>query len=346
MNILHDSALFPPYTVKVIFYAIFQALAVYINFSCLIPQYLENSRFREYISYFFIVQISTALFIVAGYYISAMILNLPIENIYGRGTDCFFYFFGEAMPSTLATSTLAMSIKLAVSWIHTERKKQALETEKLESELLFLKNQFNPHFLFNSINSIFFLIHKNPDRAAASLAKFSDLLRHQLYECNDHKIPLKKELLYLQNFIELEKLRQNKNVTVVMETELVDHEALAIAPFILMTFVENAFKHISNHKYNQNQIFIKLKSEDKKLDFFITNTISSEPKHQSGYSGIGLKNVKRRLDLIYPGEYDLQIKQTGRDFQVRLYLLLEDKNDNGTNSKDGFSMQSEATDNW
>src|ERR1041384_232426 len=89
-----------------------------------------------------------------------------------------------------------------------------LEKEKLETELTFLKNQFNPHFLFNSINSIFFLIHKNPDMASASLAKFSDLLRHQLYESNDTQIPLEKEIVYLENFVELEKLRQNKNLAV------------------------------------------------------------------------------------------------------------------------------------
>lgn len=122
------------------------------------------------------------------------IVSLFVQWTYGSFYNCL----GEAIPSTIASITLAMSIKLTKNWLQTERRKQLLEKEKLETELKFLKHQFNPHFLFNSINSIFFLIHKNPDMASASLAKFSELLRHQLYEYNDQQIPLHKEISYLE----------------------------------------------------------------------------------------------------------------------------------------------------
>ncbi len=303
---------------------VFQAVVVCLNFYYLIPRYLQTRKFPAYLAYFFTVNIVAALLIVSGYYLSAALFQIPIETVYGKGTNCFYYFFGEAMPSTLATSTLAMSIKLAANWIVTDRNKRMLEKERLESELSFLRNQFNPHFLFNSINSIFFLIHKNPDRAAASLTKFSELLRHQLYECNDHQIPLEKELMYLQNFIELERLRQNKNVNVVVETTLADHESLTIAPFILMTFVENAFKHVSKNSNRQNEIVIKLRSADHHLDFLITNTISQDHVQKPEFGGIGLKNVQRRLDLIYPHQYHLDIGQADRDFRVSLRLQLEE----------------------
>lgn len=316
--------MFSPFAVKIAFYVIFQAAAVCLNFYYLIPRYLETRKFTAYLAYFFAVNIVAALLIVSGHYLSAALFQIPIETVYGKGTNCFYYFFGEAMPSTLATSTLAMSIKLTANWITTDRKKGVLEKERLESELSFLKNQFNPHFLFNSINSIFFLIHKSPDRAAASLTKFSELLRHQLYECNDHQIPLKKELLYLQNFIELERLRQNNNVNVAVETELADHENLGIAPFILMTFVENAFKHVSKNSNQQNEIVIKLRSADHHLDFLITNTTSQDNVQKPEFGGIGLKNVQRRLDLIYPHQYDLDISQTDQDFRVSLRLQLEE----------------------
>jgi two-component system LytT family sensor kinase len=316
--------MFSPLTVKIAFYIIFQAFAVCLNFYYLIPRYLETRKISVYVTYFFAVNMIAALCIVAGHYLSAALLQIPIETVYGKGTNCFFYFFAEAMPSTLATSTLAMSVKLTINWIRTDRKKRALEKENLEAELMFLKNQFNPHFLFNSINSIFFLIHKNPDRAAASLSQFSGLLRHQLYECDDHQIPLKKELLYLQNFIELEKLRQNKNLAVTVETMLPDDDHLAIAPFILMTFVENAFKHVSKHSHEHNKICIKLKCEDQQFEFSISNTTSLVPASEhSGYSGIGLKNVKRRLDLIYPQQYKLDIRQEQNEFRVNLSLRLE-----------------------
>jgi LytS/YehU family sensor histidine kinase len=222
--------------------------------------------------------------------------------------------------------TLAMSIKLTKNWIQAARKQQVMEKEKLETELKFLKYQFNPHFLFNSINSIFFLIHKNPDMASDSLAKFSGLLRYQLYECNDQQISLDKEITYLKNFIELEKLRQNNNVEVIFEVEQPGTEYLGIAPFILMTFVENAFKHVSKHSNAPNWISIKLKTIDQQLQLLITNSTSPDEANEAvTYGGIGLKNVQRRLDLVYPGQYELNIQHTDNCFEVKLQLKLSEQ---------------------
>ena len=201
-----------------------------------------------------------------------------------------------------------------------------LEKEKLETELNFLKYQFNPHFLFNSINSIFFLIHKNPDMASASLAKFSELLRHQLYECNDHQIPLSKEIAYLENFIGLEKLRQNDNLEVFFQVQENFAGHSGIAPFVLMTFMENAFKHVSRHHDAHNWIRGDLRLEKANLTFNLSNSISEEQNAEVvNYGGIGLKNVRRRLDLIYPGKYKLDIRRdTGRfviHFEAELEML-------------------------
>lgn len=159
--------------------------------------------------------------------------------------------------------------------------------------------------------------------ASASLAKFSELLRYQLYECNDQQISLNKELAYLENFIELEKLRQNNdvNVTFDLDEPVTDH--LEIAPFILMTFVENAFKHVSKHTGGSNWINIKLTSDQQQLHLFIANSTSpGEVNEVLNYGGIGLKNVKRRLDLIYPGQYVLDIQNSTNRFEVRLQLTL------------------------
>ncbi|MBC7920861.1 MAG: histidine kinase, partial [Ferruginibacter sp.] len=248
-----------------------------------------------------------------------------LNELYGGGSEsgCFFRFLGNALPSTVASTTLAMSIKLTKNWVRTRQWQQLLEKEKLETELTFLKNQFNPHFLFNTINSIFFLIHKNPNMASASLAKFSELLRYQLYECNDQQIPLGKEMAYLENFIELEKLRQNNNVKVTFGTEPVYTNHLGIAPFILMTFVENAFKHVSKHSDRPNWIGIKLGLDGQQLSFFVANSTSPGVANEVvNYRGIGLKNVQRRLDLLYPGQYDLAIQNDDNRFEVKLRIKL------------------------
>ncbi|WP_353719782.1 histidine kinase [Dyadobacter sp. 676] len=318
-----ESILFSPYAVKFVFYVVLQAVAVYFNLYYLIPRYLEKGRFKAYVGYLGVTLLATALAIVSGYYVSAWVAHQPVEALFGRGNNCFFYFFGEAMPSTLASTTLAMSIKLTKNWISTERRKQLLEKEKLETELRFLKYQFNPHFLFNSINSIFFLIHKNPRVASSSLATFSELLRHHLYECNDELVPLDKEIAYLRNFIALEKLRQNRGVRVIMEIGDAFPPRTGIAPFILMTFVENAFKHVSKENGRDNRIEIRLCTLPDSLEFEVINTASAlETPQAVHYGGIGLKNVRRRLDLLYPGRYDLGIRETEGTFKVNLSIAL------------------------
>lgn len=319
-----NAIIFTPFVVKFLFYVIFQAAAVYFNLYFLLPRYLEKSRFSLYLLYLVLTILCAAVLIIPGYYWSAAIGGQTVQQAYGAGA-CFFTFFGNALPSTLASMTLAMSIKLAKNWLQTQRQQQVLEKEKLETELNFLKYQFNPHFLFNTINSIFFLIHKNPDKASASLAKFSDLLRYQLYECNDEQILLTKEITCLENSIALERLRQNDNVEVSLQVNRDHTERLGIAPFILMTFVENAFKHVSKHTDKPNWIRIRLSLDGQRLDFSVSNSTShNTPNDVIDYGGIGLKNVRRRLDLIYPDRYSLNIQNNIGSFEVGLQLYLSE----------------------
>ena len=318
----HDLFYFP-FTVKYLIYVFIQAFAVYFNLYFLMPRYLEKSRFALYIALVLLTSVLAAVLITPAYYIAAWLAHTTVAGMWGEKA-CLFFFFSGALITTLASTTMGMSIKLTKNWIQTKRHQQVLEKEKLETELNFLRYQFNPHFLFNTINSIFFLIHKNPDVAAASLAKFSELLRYQLYECNDERIPLSQEIDYLENFIGLEKLRQNSNQQVTLDISRQDGEGSVIAPFMLMTFVENAFKHVSRHTDQPNWINISLVTTGRLLNFSIANSIAQIPA--SGeiirYGGIGLKNVQRRLDLLYPEQYELDIKNDGVTFEVRLRLEL------------------------
>ena len=312
--------------VKAFFYTIFPAFAVYFNLYFLIPRYLQKGQYDLYIFFLALIIIASSFLIVPGYFLSAWLAGSNAKKFFGITSDWNGFYNAaktEPLKSTIAAITLGMSIKLTKNWIETQRRQQVLEKEKLETELKFLKYQFNPHFLFNSINSIFFLIHKNPDMASTSLAKFSELLRHQLYECNDQQIPLSKEVTYLENFIELEKLRQNPNLQVNVNIDAGYSTGVGIAPFILMTFVENAFKHVSKHKTEPNWISIDLTLTDIQLSFTVSNSAGkNESRDVVNYGGIGLKNVQRRLDLVYPGQYQLDIQDKADTFSVKLDLEL------------------------
>ncbi len=305
---------------------IFQAIGVYFNLYFLIPRFLEKGKYVTYISLVLVTIVATAVLIIPGYYVAAWWNELPFEELFGvPPSDFLLLVKTNSFPSTVASMTLAMSIKLAKKWIESKRREQLLEKEKLETELKFLKAQFNPHFLFNTINSIFVLIHKNPDRASESLAKFSNLMRYQLYDCNANQIPLQQELSYLENFIELEELRQEANFELELQIDPMIKSNLMIAPFLLMPFVENAYKHISQNQETKNWIKIQLQMEGNQLLFAVTNSISNTNKHSGDilhYGGLGLKNVKRRLSLLYPMQHHLEIKNQGQEFQVNLKLEL------------------------
>lgn len=322
---LHN-AFFSPYAVKNCFYVIFQAIGVYFNLYFLMPRFLEKGHYVRYIGLLILTVLCTAAFIVPGYYVSAWLAGDTMQNLYQTDPNQYLRFFKlNTLPSTVGSTTLAMSIKLTKNWIQVKRKEQLLEKEKLETELKFLRSQFNPHFLFNTINSIFVLIHKNPSMASESLAKFSDLLRYQLYECNEQQIPLSQELTYLENFIELQKLRQDHN-HVEMTLQISQHPAgdLAIAPFVLIPFIENAFKHVSQRKDQSNWIRMGLRFDHHSLHLDISNSISAQYQSREliRHGGIGLKNVQRRLDLIYPGKHDLKIQRDNDQFRVTLQLQL------------------------
>lgn len=323
-----NNIFYSAYSIKFLFYVVFQALAVYFNLYYLMPRFLEKGKYVQYVFGVLATIVLTAVFITSGYYVSAGLSEKSFQELYGRDPRNYLYFFQiNTLPSSVASMTLGMSVKLAKNWIQTKKREQTLEKEKLETELKFLKSQFNPHFLFNTINSIFVLIHKNPMMASDSLAKFSDLLRYQLYECNEQQIPLFQELNYLENFIELGKLRQEHNTQLTMQIDQHHTGNLTIAPFILMPFIENAFKHVSQGSDRPNWIKMDLRFNKQLLHFEIANSIS--PGRISSvefipYSGIGLKNVKRRLDLLYPGKHELIIERKDDQFGVLLQLNLNE----------------------
>lgn len=225
-----------------------------------------------------------------------------------------FYNFSIA----LFYLAFAGALYLSKQWYVQRELLQRIQLEKLNAELEYLKAQMNPHFLFNSINTIFFQIDKHNQEARETLGKFSDMLRYQLYECNDTGIAIEKELAYLKNYVELQKLRRNSYD--VVEFTIADNlKNFSLPPLLLIPFIENAFKHVSNFTDKKNEIRIELVKNNQMVQLTVFNTTDSSVKETGG---IGLKNVKRRLELLFPNRHVLDVKKTTDRFEVNLTLEL------------------------
>lgn len=228
----------------------------------------------------------------------------------------FFYNSFYNFSIVLFYLAFATAIYLSKQWYIQRDLLHKIKLEKLNTELEYLKAQMNPHFLFNSINTIFFQINKENTKARESLGKFSDMLRYQLYECNDPSISIEKELAYLNNYVELQKLRRNANDVIHFSvSEELKH--FSMPPLLLIPFIENAFKHVSNFTDRKNEVKINLSKSGNTVTLDVFNTTDSSAKEEGG---IGLKNVKRRLELLYPNRHTLDLGQTSAGFTVTLKL--------------------------
>jgi len=311
-------------SIKFYFYLIFQTLEVYFNLYFLIPKFLYKGRYLTYIITVLATILCCTLCITLGYYTADYFSDQSFMELFGiPPSDWPKIFFIWVLPTSFAVMTLGMSVKLGKNWLEAEKKKRVLETEKLETELKYLKSQINPHFLFNTINSIFALIPKNPDLASESLANFSEMLRYQLYECNDDRIPLDSELKFIENFIALEKLRlDTQHTQLEFNFKNNTEEKQYIAPFILIPFIENAFKHVSKGRASTNFIHLDLEVDDSKLELKVVNSFFKNQVSTLGnHHGIGLKNVKRRLNLIYGEQHSLSYGAMYGKFNVKLNIL-------------------------
>ena len=214
---------------------------------------------------------------------------------------------------------IAVSIKLSrLRLAGVEREKQLVQ-EKLESELSFLRAQTNPHFLFNTLNNIYALARKKSDQTADVVMRLSKILRFMLYECTTPRIALSDEIKVLKDYIELERLRYNERLTIHFDAE-VDEPQMMIAPLLLLPLVENAFKHGVSETRFESEVNIHLSLKQKQLIFSVLNSKMHDPEENG--TGIGLTNIQRQLELIYPGNYQLEIADQKDIFLVKLQLNL------------------------
>ena len=230
----------------------------------------------------------------------------------------------ELFNSTLVINMIvgmAVGAKLLMLWYAIQLKSKEMENQQTRSELAHLRSQLNPHFLFNTLNNIDSLVLNDPERASETLIKLSDILRYSIYETVTDKVVLEKELEYLQNYIDLQRIRINQPDFVRFNING-SANGLEVAPMLLIPLVENAFKH-GDRKVQAPGIIIDIRIHSRSLELSVENGI----KNKSGqdielYGGIGLNNVKRRLDLQYRGKYELNQHEYGDKYFIRLTLDL------------------------
>jgi two-component system, LytTR family, sensor kinase len=296
---------------------VFYIVLIYINLYLLIPLYLSKERFGIYTLFLSGIVLMGSILKVLVLYVR--FINYPEIQIKLLDNQTWIFISNFLITSG---STL---FKITSDWLLHQNEKRELERRSMQSELRFLKSQINPHFLFNTLNNLYALTLKKSDQAPDIVLKLSDMMRYMLYECNEKFVLLEKEIFYLQNYIELERLRLDRSVNIVLKLEGETGKHL-IAPLILIPFVENAFKHGLKSSFHENAYFYcNLSINNNQLKFVVIN---SKPIHHTNekdrFGGIGLVNVQRRLNILYPNKYDLKIKNTKEEYQVYLDLELND----------------------
>lgn len=284
----------------------------YLNALWLIPHFIYKRKYKQWAA-IIIVCFLAILFITWLTLFLLMEQGQSTFNVRGHILFNFFFFL-----FFLTSSTAYRMIK---DRARADRFAREKENENLKTELSLLRSQASPHFMFNVLNNMVALARKKSDLLEPSLLKFSSLMRYMLYEADEDKVSLEKEIDYLQSYIDLQQQRFGKNVQVNVSLQKID-DNYEIEPMLLIPFVENAFKH-GTGLIEGAMIKIQLKVENNKLDFIVQNKYdpsSTEVKDKT--SGIGLTNVKRRLNLLYGNNQCLLITQTDNWFNVSLQLNL------------------------
>ena len=308
--------LFPIYFIVLTFSF---AGSCYLNNLILIPKFLLRRKYWLFCGSFVLLLCFTT---ILSYYITYFSNKYFTDLNYMGSSNHIIPLPYHLFPSIIFLVVFA-SAKFTTDVFHNQRKLESLENERLLSELESLKSQINPHFLFNSLNTIYGLAKRSDSETADAILKLSDILRYILYECNDKLINIEKEITFLNNFIDFVKLRSsNSRINLVINAEIGNQQ---IAPLILLPFIENAIKHgLGKHILN-SWIDINMKLTELQFIFECCNSNHNKNKFESKFdksSGIGLKNVKRRLDLLYGKKHELIIENNEDVFLVKLTIDL------------------------
>lgn len=289
----------------------------YVNMYLLVPLFFFRARYLLYL----VLLVGVVL---AGLGLTSYILGLiepykihQVNQVHSRPTS---YYEGAMI--TIPIILLTTTVKLLQRWIRDNERISALNELTLQMELNELKNQINPHFLFNMLNNVKALIRTDPEKASIVILKLSEFLRYQLYENNEKNTALTSEVSFISNFLNLEKIRRdNFSFQIQHQTDEPFFRSIFIPPNLFTTFVENAVKHSVDISGAEAYIHIEIAIQDDKLHFKCTNSKSAdEVLADQKHSGLGLSNIKRRLELLYQQEYHLSLKSDLHEYSINLII--------------------------
>ena len=306
----------------------------YLNYFYLVPALLLEKKYWLY--FVFVFALILVFMVIRINYFIPEFRHLRPHNMIPPPEDMKFMYKGERVRAVMAKQplffkigpslfyiliiTISAIIRTLSEFYNNQQNKLIAETHRTNTELIYLRKQTNPHFLFNSLNSIYSLAHKKSDLVPDAIVTLSELMRYMLYETDNKTVALEKKVNYIQNYIELQKLRLNDIEDIVVNVHG-NTKNKFIEPLLLISFVENAFKYGTDYK-GAAHVKIKIFILEDNLDFWIENTIESYVKDPDN-SGIGLVNIQNRLDLLYPNAHELSITQDNEYYRVHLNLKLD-----------------------
>ncbi len=295
---------------------IFHILLSYAHYFLILPRLLKDKKLIPYLA-----RLIPTLAIIMSLSIVAENKILPLytsSNYYlSVGYVRLVSTFWDHMSFMIFTGM----IKFAVDWFELENRKKELENQKLNAELKFLKAQVNPHFLFNTLHNLNYLTQAKKDESTSVVIKLSNIMRYMLLESDKKRVPISKEIEYVRDYLDLEKIRLNNEFRIDFDTSDLD-ESIEISPLLLVPFIENAFKHGIKDKDPDSWLDFRMSSNEEAVIMKLENSIVDPVEEKKTSSGFGLANIRKRLDLSYPNGYELNINSTDKIFSVHLKLKL------------------------
>lgn len=286
--------------------------ALFIGF-ILLPRFFYTQKYWHFATY------TVVVFCVVVFIEEGVLERIYFPTTRGRNLAAKIYDLLDVLPTIL----ILLGAKFAWDAITHHKHTKQLELLSKESELQFLKTQINPHFLFNNLNNLYAHAIENSPKTPDVILELSNMLRYMLYDCKATYVPLSKEIEQLENFINLNKLQTEGKGKVTFNTKAL-HTDVNIAPLIFTVFVENAFKHSTSSLYENIEIDIDLEiNNQQQLIFRCTNNYHKNSTTNDLNSGIGLKNVRKRLEMLYPNKYNLEIYNSNEKYEVVLNIDLQ-----------------------
>ncbi|UII28335.1 histidine kinase [Fulvivirga maritima] len=282
----------------------------------LLMQALNEKRLLKFAFFFVLLSI-----IVAGIFILYLLLFSFLEARQYFPQSEYFEIVSEPWFATYSVLSAGIFINLCICGLRFLIEYIKSQKSLHEYQLQSLKHQVTPHFMFNVLNHIHVLMQENVDHASDLLIQYSDILRYQLYKGNEETVLVQEEVDFLKSFINVEQLRWEEKVHVSADWNI-ENPTQQIPALLFIIFIENAFKYVNKETANPGDIRLHLRSSAEKIDFWIKNSINPTPQKSSQSQGLGLKNIKARLNILFPQRHILTIKKSDMDFQVYLTIKL------------------------